>query len=364
MPPISISQADARADFTANQLQALVARLKDTVRYTELAEVGRPSDLAIDDESMTHDGFRFSSSAMVPLCAVLGKGLAQLVSDLGSGRHPDRAAAADVFNRVVVARWGNLRRGWRLVKCHSTKTIDGLLGSRYVWFDNQDFLSKVLASHGSVYRFHSATLDGRRLAVRLTHGTAVIKLRDKVGQAETYRPGTHYVNSEAGVCAAVAAFRALLRESAGTFSLGPVPKGAERVVHAGGAFHSNVDNLLRAAAESPPHVDRYAARLKSMATETIGSLKPRPNSQADRLRRDLVTAGVAATARRRVIASLASRGDALSQGYDVAVEESLSQATLLELYHALCAAAGTLRSAARESAERAAGLIISGKIFQ
>src|SRR6266567_2580453 len=126
--------------------------LNDIDKITTVIPILSPADFFIKpDTCKTANGYSYSDNAFVQLCSMLSTGLSQALYDV-SGHYrkvgEDRRAysmdlAIDTFNRILKLKFDSKLAGLQIIRNVKEKTIDGLMGARYIYMPNSDFLNLV-----------------------------------------------------------------------------------------------------------------------------------------------------------------------------------------------------------------------------
>jgi hypothetical protein len=357
--------------FEAHEERDLSAMLVEMDRATKVIPVVGPSDLFLQaEEGRTTSGYGYSDTALLQLCGLVAPGLAQLLGDLSGQWHKagdDRrffsgSLAVEILNRCLRLRFDRKLVGLQLVCNTKTKVIDGIVGAKYRYLANHDFLDRTTTSlqrMGS--KFHGAFLYGRQLVSRYSQEKTSYTI-----SGETYHAGFHFANSEIGgrsVRAAVLLVRALT----GDCALGPFAgKDGGRVVHSGRDFEKRLHALLEGMVRKLPlpmeleKGERALERKLGLGTE-LHAQKSR--QLATTLTRKKLTLNFA----KRVVSSAAARGrDETDSLVDALPGEGglvLTERTGYDLFTALIREARRLPIDLREVAEQCAFALLTGKFW-
>lgn len=341
-------------------------------RHTLVTPVGGDADLSLNSEGKTHNGYTYADVALIQLCGVVAPGLTQLVMDLsGQWRKPGEDArmfssehAIATLNKTLRLRFDHKLSGLQLVRNTLTKTIDGIVGSKYRYLANSDFLSRVDQECGSRnLKFYEACLYGRQFIVRYLNKTTI---KFYVIAEENYNYGYHFANSEIGG-KSVRASSLLARESTGDCALCPFTAGTGgRVVHSGKDFEKRLHALMGQITQRlPPYdtIEKFGFYLKA---KSLGLGNENHEKNVRRLMQILTRRKLTQNFARRVVSSAASkgRGDE-DQTIDVLpVDRRLALASRdgYDLFIALIREARKLPIDQREIAEQVAYALLAGKI--
>jgi hypothetical protein len=372
MSTVTLTVAPDSYQFAAHEATELRKTLAEIDRQTIVVPAASMADFMLTVEAKTSSGYKFSHVALTQLCALVGPGLVQLILDLsGQWRKPgeDRRLyssdlAVEILNRILRLRFDRKLLGLQLVKNTKLKVIDGIVGSKYRYLANSDFLDRVdQACAGRHAKFHEAFLYGRQLVVRYSDQSNV---KPYVIAGDQYAFGYHFANSEIGG-RSVRAATLLVRCVTGDSALWPfADKSGGRVVHSGRDFEKRLHGLLdHITMKLPLHNDvESGGRLLEERSLKLGTEdhERRIRYLAQILTRRKLTQNFA----KRVVSSAASRGrndkDSLIDALPIDQRLVLTQRSAYDLFTALIHEARKLPIDQRETAEQVAYALLSGKI--
>lgn len=342
----------------------LRAALDAMVRFTLIEEPASESSIMLDKTGRLPDGYRFTSSGLKQICALLSPGLFNHVRDIsGVDRDPTRDreaydfdAAIKTYNRAVRLRFDSVIAGsQRLLRHVDDKLVEGVIGPRYVPVDNADVLDRAgVAANDAGLIFRAATLAGRRMLLRYTS-----KITDVRFENERYHDGLHFANSEIGGESTFRAAPLLWRRSADAYAMAPFLGG--RRAHVGRRLIDKLAIVFSKAGALRQDHRWLASRLATL------SARPLRVTEGDYVEQE--------HARRVIAARLHDNGVpqvAAIRAVIAAVVGDITQApvlgasrtppTELGLFGALTTEAKTLYSTAQEAAERAAYELLAGRL--
>ncbi len=338
--------------------------LEEDLKQVDAATVVSPvlspeSDIFLQPDGKTKNGYMFSEGAFSSLCAITSPGLVSLVPALSGqwrtiGEDPREFSpelAISTFNKVIKLRFNRLA-GIQMVKNTKKKTIDGVVGTKYRYLSNGDFLQRVTDTvKRNQTTFKVAYVYGRELVIRFIHETQSYSFG---GEQHSY--GFHFANSEIGGAAVRAAFL-LFRGDSEDCALGPF-RGS--VGHHGKEFerklHGLLDSVLKKA---PKHIDeeRLSQSLRLGGQDHQERCKHLSTTLRNRdLPLQFTKRVVSATT------SLGSDDDSLADIIDIDRSKIIQERTLYDLYVSLIREAQQLPIWSRENAEQTAYQLLTGKI--
>lgn len=373
MTTINLTLTPSSYQFTAKEEKELRELLLENDRSTVVTPVMSPkSDLYISTETgKTVTNYVYSDTAYVHLCGLISPGLAQFTQELsGQWRKPGEdkrryssELAIQAFNQAVKLRFDQELAGLQLVRNTRTKVIDGIVGTRYRYLANSDFLDKTTES---LYRldtkFHQAYLYGRQLVLRYVHPVAAYEIA-----GEPYDSGFHFANSEIGG-KSVRAACIVTQRSSGLCALGPFAgQDGGRVVHSGRDFEKRLHALLEAIIKRIPsktEVERGGALLLS---KSLGFGGEGHNRRCRQISGALTRKKVTLTFAKRVVSSAAAIGSddssLIADEFSSDQELVLSHRTGYDLFISLIREAKHLPIDQRETVEQVGYALLTGKLW-
>lgn len=342
----------------------LLRELEITDQATTFLEVTRWQDLALRQQGTTADGYRYTQQGLRQVCALLSPGLFRfLVEFSGIQRHLEEpvsefslSGAVAVFNTVLQRRCaGRLEGRVKIVRDGRLKTIDGVIGSRFIVLDNLRFCNRTreaMAAAGRGLVLFEAGLAGRRLTLRFVERKSLAA--DPGGQR--WHAGLWLGNSEVGgetpVCGSVLLCDPALRH----FALGPTV-GGQRVIHTGKGFEQKLAVLYQTTAASAG----LSAKRLSACFDRLASRRLSPLAVGGGLRqydgtieRIFGRSLPVEVARQVVIAAMHGGACDAEKPYLPAFPDGAAVASEFVLFRTLAAAAQSRHPALRERIERAA----------
>lgn len=365
------------AVYGPDGLPSLRTALDDLTAATLVEDIDDPESLTLKPDGRMRDGYRYTRTAFRQVANVLARGLAGLVSDVaGELRDPgeDRAVsfqdAVRIFNRILGLRHASLVSRYRVVRNLNTRTIDGLVGSRFLLLQNADLLEKVeelTVEHEPALQFREATLAGRRLVVRYITREPLFTLPGHVaaGPADPIHGGFHFANSEIGGESSLRGAPLLWRAASDTAALGRW-FGGGRVTHAGKSFDRRTFAIFADASRSHQDPRRLRDQVANLHRRELG-LTSDDEEREDRIKAlvaALVERDVPKTEARKAVLSAIYVG---AYGEERALLTPPSGATLagrteFDLFVALGAETRYAHAATRDAAERAAYDLLVGRL--
>lgn len=359
-------------DFAANDLRDLKDTLSELDRVTIVTPASSINDICLNAETgRTGTGFAYSATALVQMCGLLAPGLAQLVNDLcGQWRKPGEnmrffsdALAVELFNRIARLRFDRKLIGLQLVRNNKTRVIDGLVGSKYRYLANSDFLERTVQTMIRLKaNFHQAFLYGRQLVVRYSHSKdTAFNLA-----GEPYTFGYHFANSEIGG-KSVRGAGLLINNLNGNSALAPFTgRDGGRVVHSGRDFEKKLHILLDIVVRNLPSKAKLIEDASTLDKHNLKMTAEHYEKECRRLAMVLVRRKLNLSFAKRVVSSTASMGrdnnaslvDTLSHEASLA----LAERTAYDLFAALIREACMLPIDQRETAEQCAYALLTGKV--
>jgi hypothetical protein len=358
--------------FAGHELSDLKKVLLETDRHTLITPVANLTDLCLNEEGKTGNGYAYTIGALNQLCGIVAPGLAQLVADVcGQWRKQNQDAriysgqlAVEVLNRVIRLRFDRKLSNLQLVRNTKTKTIDGIVGAKYRYLSNSDFLERVdqeCTNHGG--KFIEACLYGRHFVIRYVNSKDP---KPYTIVDEPYNFGYHFANSEIGG-KSVRAATILVRCNTGHSALCPFASGTGgRVVHSGRDFEKRLHALMGHIIQKLPA--KIALSAGGVLLEDK-SLRLGDSDQEKRIRhlmQVLTRRRLTQQFARRVVSSAASKGrydeDGLVDALPMGQRETLEGRTGYDLFVALIREAASLPIDQRETAEQVAYALLTGKI--
>jgi hypothetical protein len=359
--------------FTTEEKADLRKVLADMDKQTLITPVGGLSDLALNEEGKAGGGYRYTLGAYTQLCGLVTPGLALLTLDVcGQWRKPGADTrlysgnlAIDTLNRHLRLRFDRKLVGLQVVRNTKTKTIDGIVGSKYRYLSNSDFFARVdreCTDQGG--KFFEACLYGRQFAIRYT-SQHNLQPYDIAG--DQYNFGFHFANSEIGG-KSVRAATLLVRCSTGDSVLCPSASGNEgRVVHSGRDFEKRLHALVGQIIQMLPSREKLEEAGRMLDSKSLKLGGADHEKQVRSLGQMLVRRKLTQQFARRIVSSAASRGrsneDALTDALPVDQRLVLGTRTAYDLFTALIRESRKLPIDQRETAEQVAYGLLTGKVF-
>lgn len=353
--------------FAADELPELNDMLAVTDRSTVISPVTAAADLCFTETGTLPGGYLYTGASFMQLCGLVSPGLSQLVQELSGQwrkvnddiRLYSKELAIDVFNKIVRLRFDRVLSGMQLVRNTRAKTIDGIVGAKYRYLANSDFLSRVFrecVGFGATYA--SACLYGRQFVVRFVGTTQPVTI-----QGDTYHRGYHFANSEIGG-QAVRAAMLLIKHGTNYSAMCPFADGGGRVVHSGRDFekrlHALVENIIT---QAPNHDDLSSS--SKVLSKSLGLGNSDHIKRLAQLSTILTRKGITQSLTQRILLSTAAQG---SSDTDVTVDLAPServaiwqQRTGYDLFVALIRNAVRLPIEQREVVEQVAYNLLIGK---
>jgi hypothetical protein len=362
--------------FESHEERELRNALADVDRSTVVTPVASLNDVLLNaDTGRTFSDYAYSDVAMSQVCSLIGAGLVQLVLDIsGQWRKPGEdmrffsgAHAVDIFNRLARLRFERKMVGMQFIRDTKQKVIDGVVGVRYRYLSNSEFLERVSQAYrGTRVKFFEGSLYGRQLAIRYVFDETRPDGNPWYTLAgEHFLPGFHFANSEVGG-RSVRTASLLIRTGTNYCALGPYTEGhGGRVVHSGRSFERRLNNLLSNSVNRLPlcHDVEGGARLLERSLHLEGEVRERNTRHlVTVLRRRKLTQAFA----QRVVSAACARGRGDSdQLVDLMPNERrlvLESRTGYDLFISLIREARQLPLDQRETAEQVAYALLTGKI--
>lgn len=264
MDAMSLADPPVSRIFTALEQAELREAVEVIDKNTTILPVDVPRQLEIDDEGFLPEGYRFTTVAFRQLCQALVVGLNNLLGDVsGRRRRPgseeseySAVTAIAIYNRLLRLRFNRIL-GRQLVRNTVDRTIDGLVGPKFRYLSNMDFLDKVSEDVAEEVKFHRGYLYGRHLATRFIHKDRLTVTRGKT--THVFAPGQHFANSEIGNASVRAA--PMLCLGNGPAALGP---WFMRLPHQGRDFNRNLAKLCGSLAQNVPSKAVFEEWLSSL----------------------------------------------------------------------------------------------------
>lgn len=175
----------------------------DSARATRPLLIRRPEDVLLSLDGLIQQRYRLTPWGLWGLCRRLSPNLNSVISDLlGTDNKrpafrnikPDNRSAVSVLNTIIRSRFSQVLEGSRLIVDPVRRTIDGIVGRRYLYFSNLQLYrssSKFAANNGG--SLISASLFGRRLLLRYSSSDVCLEALGK-----PYCTGWAFSNSETG----------------------------------------------------------------------------------------------------------------------------------------------------------------------
>ena len=352
------------ATYGRGEEQQLLRELEATDQATTFLEATRWQELALSRRGRTADGYQYTQRGLRQICAALCPGLFRFLGEFsGIQRHPDDpveefslSGSVAVFNSVLQRRFATrLEERGKIVRDGRRKTIDGLVGSRFVVLDNLTFFNRTRdaareADRGLV--FFEAGLAGRRLTLRYVERQRLAV--DPDGQR--WHAGLWLGNSEVGGETPVCGSVLLCSPQSQHFVLGPLV-GGQRVIHTGKGFEQKLASLYQTTAASAglttERLEACFARLagRPLSPLVVGEGMRQYDGLIERLFGRTLPMDLA-----RQIVIAATRGELCDaeKPYAPLRQSGARSSTEFVLYKMLAAVAQSRHPVLREQVERAA----------
>jgi hypothetical protein len=191
--------------------------------------IKRPGDAMMRADGTVNKGYHFTPSGLSSVCQKLVPGLSQVISSIGGVREgnldsvrsdPDTDLAITTYNECVQYAFERIA-GHRFIIDPGRQAIEGLVGPKYVFLSNQDWLLQCQTFiDRTAYReaeFLGASLTGRRFLLRFVSRGEWFHTSVEDGTREVYRKGWSFSNSETGKSAVRVGF--MIVDSTGAGSL-------------------------------------------------------------------------------------------------------------------------------------------------
>jgi hypothetical protein len=348
--------------FSAHEAQKFYTHVRAINQATYNAVIAEPRDIMLrSDGRLQVDGSRLSLLAIKQLCQQLAAGLWTYASDVsGLIRRPGRAdvllkpaLAVETINKAIDLRFlleDGIRRR-QLIKNTAIHVVDGIVGAGYRYLPHAQLYELVedfIVAAGTPIKFDSAALHGRRLAMLFLHKSPLFTFMDR-----EFCQGHYFSNSEVGECS-VSVASAL---TCGTLRcLGPF----NRLPHAGRNFAKRLNKKLTSATARLPF--RGVQTADAIAATLRRSLDLVSNASVDQKRRQnlvhtLTIVGKLSYELAMQVVDQSVYGDAQPVS-----ATPTKQPTYFDLFIRLMHVAKTLHIAARETMERTAYKLLTGKL--
>lgn len=378
-PDWAVYRAHSQDLGEANGEPELLQELQRSFRSTSLRPLKHPQEVMLDQDCRVLRTFHYSTPALSAVCRLLGRGLTQLVFDLGGVERPgsvrrpvDLEMAMRIFNDTVKLRFDTKLKGRQLVMDRQYARIDGLVGPRYELYQNLELYEHAnqwLAKGPVPVKFHEAILMGRRLALRYRTESALFEVPTQRKTGEPFFGGYHLGNSETGDYSIRAAV-VIIRQWCDNKALAEFAEGG-RVNHIRSKqFEQRLYRLLErvqlqacAATTLKGHVLRLMAKPLG-----LGQSEENQATRSQQLLQRLERFGMSTQLAKRVFERMLTSG---SYRADSVVEASLRKAELWEQYsrrteydvfNAITFVAKALSMDSQERLERLAYQLMLGKI--
>lgn len=378
MATIALTTTPSSYIFNTNELSDLRKILSDGDRYTIITPVGSPSDLCLNEEGKTSNGYTYTAASLVQLCSLISPGLALLVTDLcGQWRKPGEdtrnfssSFSIEILNRLIKLRCNHKLLNTQLIRNTKSKTIDGIVGSKYRYLANSDFLSRV-EQECSVYKskFHEACLYGRQFIVRYINQLDIEGIKAYTNYTiagDSYNFGYHFANTEIGGTAVRVAIL-LVRNNTGDCILCPFSAATGgRVVHSGRDFEKKLHTLMGQIFKRLPATREIITNGDLLEHKNLWLGKEDHEKRIRYLAQILTRRKLTQTFARRVLASTSAKGrnneDAEAYALSSEKQRVIQSRTGYDLVTSLIREAHNLPIDQREIAEQVAYLLLTGKI--
>jgi len=372
--------ADSKAySFDETEESALDDFLADVNRNTLLLPVLAPTDVLLQEDGRTRAGYRYTDSALNQLCRVISSGLAAMLPEIAGAwrtavadpRDYSVSLAREIFNKLVVLRFDRRARSLQLVCNAKEKLIEGVVGARYRYLSNGEFVllvKSIMASEGNPV-FHEAMVLDRRLYIRYKWPAMVAAAA--IDPTNTHSVGIHFANSEVGG-GSVRAAVLLVRDTTNDSSFGPYGgNSGNRMIHAGTDFGKRLHRLLievigrvRRRETSPgssqnPMGSYFAGKLSQLYADRLHLGGTDHDGRIQRLSSALTRRKLPIAFVRHVVSSMLVHGHnplVLDPAEDLGEDRSTIVATRTgyDVYAAICREARRLPLYQREQAEQTA----------
>jgi len=349
--------------YKQTQDTQLRAELANIDRFTLVLEAADWTELRLGPNGELKDGFRYTQTGLQQICSLLAPGLFRLLMDLaGASRNIydpiadfSLAEATTIFNTLLARRFSQrFDDRVRIIRNLQRKTIDGVVGAKYVMLDNSTFFERTTEALSQIDRkaiFYEASLAGRRLSLRFVDRIGLLRSPDN----HVYYSGLWFCNSEIGGEAPVCGSSLICSPTDNCYALGPV-FGGRRIIHAGRDFTKRLEILVAVAFdEQLVRADIQAGfnRLASTRVELPKESKEREKKiilVANKLARKNVPINVA----KKAIINAIYSGELDDQLPSLPDNRGKNDFCYLDLFNSLTTLAKTRHPALRERMERAA----------
>ena len=191
--------------FSKTEAGKLADALRTIDNNTSLRVIHQHDELQMNYDGTTKDGYRFSYEAFCQAASLLAPGLVGLMPDLAGvldtkkGREniPDSRCAIDLWNHLVDIRFVNFSQR-RLMRNEAEKTIEGFLGSKYMYLENLSLFneaSQMLELHAPESTLYAGLIVGRRLCLWYRADQPMFKI-DIDGKSYPFYYGHYFANGE------------------------------------------------------------------------------------------------------------------------------------------------------------------------
>jgi hypothetical protein len=344
--------------------------LQEAARTTHVTDAYRWQDLALSREYALADGYRFTQAGLSQVCSLLAPGLFRLILDVsGAFRNPfdqisahSPAEAAAIYNRVLALRFGSaIAEKVRLVRNSARRTVDGVIGTRYVMLSNAVYfghIERLLQEAQRAAVFFEASMAGRRLSVRFVDQRGLARGPD----GSVWHSGLWFCNSEIGGESPVCGSTLLCNPVSRACALGPLV-GGKRVIHTGRDFDRRVGSLFKMVDVERIEAEGLRAAFAQLGEKTIAlpaDLAARERA-TKRLAQKLAAKNVPQEVARRAVVSAMHAGG-LDETLPLLPQTSGRKTfSHYDLYTALAGMGKSRHSALRERIERAAFSLLNLK---
>lgn len=257
--------------------ETLLADTASRQAASELTDISDLQDLQMLPNGMVPGPrgvpYHLSSMALKQVCKILCPGLYQTLSSLSGqsfivdddpGAYSVRVAT-EVYNKVLGLRFASrFGSGYQALWNLHEEVLEGVLGTHYVAFPNQELLSVVddtIATVTPTPVFQEAWRRGRRLIVRCVCELPLFATHSG-DRCDEWHAGLHFENSETGE-SSVRIFPLLWHSTSGGYVLDV--RRSWHVPHTGSDFRKRLRKTIQVATERYRYLDDLREPLQKLA---------------------------------------------------------------------------------------------------
>jgi len=371
--PVTLHVRPSRHYFRRGQADELAALLETMESETTITPLMSPTELLLDNNGYTRDGYRLTTLSFKEVCHFICPGSKVMLNDLAgmTGKRgqddplSDGTMAVNFFNEVLDLRFP-LLEGYRVIRNERQKLIEGIVGSKQRILDNLTLFNQTQETIRTVSEeseFWSAAILGRKMLLWYRKPDPLFSRTIARDNVLRFFPGYYFCNGEARGTSVRGTTAIYTRHGV---CLGPYDEYGGRLAHIGRDFNRRLDKMFGAILSKELPVNELEAGCDSMFQQPLGYAgldKEGRQERKSQLTRALAELKVPSRIGEELVDDAAFLGHTTEQEhtprYDT--ERLFQSRTVFDLFCRLIGTARKINTRRREILERAGYQMLLGK---